>query len=90
MIAQALFSNKQNVINVYSENFNSQLSYEVLVKSKWLCLPTAIVDVINVSFCRNLITFTFDLPCLDKGDYSLIIRDKNDISVIVLTQNALV
>lgn len=90
MIAQHLFSGKTNVVEVHLSELDEQLSYEVLIESKGFCTAFALVDIDNVFFCYGIAKFSFTLPCLDKGEYLMTIRDKNDPDTIILQQNALI
>jgi len=90
MIAQNLYSGKSNVVEIHTSSFNEQLDYEVLIKSKGFCSPPALVNVNSVFFCRSVAKLTFDLPCLDKGEYIMTIRDKNLPETIFLKQNAII
>ncbi len=90
MVAQNLFSGKKNIVKVHLVNFDELLSYEVLIKSKGFCTPACLVDVDNVFFCQQIAKFTFNLPCLDKGEYTMTIRVKSLLEVIILKQNALI
>lgn len=90
MIAQNLFSGKKNVVEVYLKNFDDSLSYEVLIESKGFCIPVVLVDVDSVFYCQNVAKFFFELPCLDKGEYTIIIRLKTLPETIILKQNAVV
>lgn len=90
MIAQNLLKGNQNVVDIYKKSFDLLLDYEVLIQSKNFCFPSALIDVSNVSFCRNIAKLTFDVPCLDSGEYTMTIRDKNDQDNVILNQNALI
>jgi hypothetical protein len=90
MIAENLSSGKTNVVKIHLTNFDDSLSYEVLIASKSFCTPVCLVDVDNVFFCRNIANFTFNLPCLDKGEYTITIKTKDNPATIVLNQNAII
>ena len=70
MIAQALNEGK-NAIKIHDKDFDESISYQIRLANKDFCIAETVVNVDGFSFCGEVATIFFELPCMEIGQYKL-------------------
>ena len=74
--------NGKNAINIYDVEFDEGINYQIRLSNKNFCSAPVIVDVDGVFYCKDNAKLSFELPCVDVGEYVLEVLNKETSDVI--------
>lgn len=70
----------KNAINIYDKEFDLLTDYQIRLTDKSFCSVPVVVDVDGVFDCNDNVKVSFNLPCMDVGEYVLEVIDANSPS----------
>lgn len=81
-VAQPLKAGDKNAVNIYDPSFDSNITFQAKLTDKNFCNTVNTVNIDGVSFCKDLVSFSFQLPCIAPGEYKLEFINNSDSSTI--------
>lgn len=78
-IANPLKSGSTNTISIYDKDFNTS-GWNRIELTKNVTCQKFVASIDGVFICNNTTNLTFNLPCLEKGNYKLELFETGSIS----------
>lgn len=71
-----------NVVSFYDKDFLTGQDYEITISSLSFCTNPILVDIDNVFYCDDVVKLSFQLICMDYGNYLLELKVKATQEVV--------
>jgi hypothetical protein len=81
MIAQPL-NEGNNAIKIHDKDFDQAAAYQIELTDTTFCNPKTVVNVDGFSFCGEIATLSFELPCMEIGQYKMEIKKQLSLDIV--------